>query len=137
MKVVQECKTGFRWEIRRCIDCGEVFIAKNARSVRCLDCRSKYHKEVMRQYRLQEKAAGKKAKAEVKKEPKPVKEEPKNVIDESKICKKIETCYYGGKMGAEHICDFLSKTGTRRPCKAGECYFYKKKGSDDEQSGNT
>ena len=127
----QTCKTGYRWEIKKCIDCGKEFVCKNARSVRCIDCRVIYNKEMMRQYKLQIKEDAEKKKAEmpvVKEEkPKPVKAKPKKVVDNSNICKKIKSCYYGGKMGAEHICDFLSKTGSRRPCKAGECYFYKRK----------
>lgn len=119
MEEIQTYK-GFRWEKRKCVDCGKEFICKNPRSVRCLDCREVYHKEQVRQYKQKEKEA-----------------ELKTTTDDLNICKKIKSCYYGGYMGAEHICDYLGKTGVRRPCKAGECYFYKRKGRKNEQDRNS
>lgn len=109
MEEKQTRKTGFR-ENRKCVDCGKEFIAKNPRSVRCHECRIVYHREHQREYEQKKR------------------ELTAKTSDDLNICKKIKSCYYGGKMGAEHTCDYLAITGTRRPCKAGECYFYKKKG---------
>ena len=60
-------------------------------------------------------------------EAKKYKEEPADEEYNPNICNRIKTCVYGGKMGAEHICDYLMKTGCRRPCLAGECVMYKRK----------
>lgn len=47
--------------------------------------------------------------------------------DNPDICKKAKTCYYGGDIYSFTFCDYLTITGVRRPCKAGECVMYKRK----------
>lgn len=109
--------TGFRWEKRKCVDCGKEFIAKQNKSVRCHDCRLTYNRKWQREW------AEKKRAGEIKlKRPKK---------DDPNICDRIETCYYGGFAGPIHICDYLEITKTKRPCKPGEeCVMYKKKGNE-------
>lgn len=112
--IQQTCKTGFRWEYRNCIDCGKKFIAKAHNSVRCLDCRYKYNLKMAREYQQK------------KKETEEVANPP---VDKNlNICKKIRSCQYGGQMGAVPICDYLSRKGYRRPCPAGKCTEFKRKG---------
>ena len=133
MKELQQpYKNGMRWEYRNCVDCGKKFIAKNPRSVRCLDCRDIYHKEQVRIYNIN--LAKERKKAPWIKEARKKLEKKIDVIDEynPNICDRIESCVYGGWMGMTRICDFLKKTGHKRPCKAGECVMYKRKGKDDE-----
>lgn len=132
MKELQQpYKNGMRWEYRTCVDCGKKFIAKNPRSVRCLDCRLVYHREQVRIYN-QLLAQERKAPWIKKEQKKPEKE--KQVMDDydPNICDRIESCVYSGWMGTTQICDFLKKTGHKRPCKAGECVMYKRKGNEDE-----
>jgi hypothetical protein len=101
---------GFKWEYRDCIDCGKKFIAKNYNSVRCFECQAIH-------------------KAQTEREKRQRRRDEKNSKNNSLyICKKIKHCAYGGKMGAEHICDFLNKKGYKRPCPAGACTEYKRKG---------
>lgn len=145
---MEEKKNAYGWQEKRCIDCGKEFLAKSPNQTRCTDCRIIYKREYMRKYskeqRKRERAAIVAAREEMglpanmkrgprsNSTPKPVKK-----TDDPNICKKIKSCYYGGYMGAEHICDYLGKTGVRRPCKAGECYFYKRKGRKNEQDRNS
>ena len=114
MEEIQTCKKGFRWEKRKCVDCGKEFIAKQSKSVRCPDCRVIYNKKQQQEWARKHRAG--------ELTPKPKKKHDPN------ICTKIASCYYGGYMGAIRICDYLAKTGVSRPCLAGECYFYKRKG---------
>lgn len=117
-------RSGFRWETRKCIDCGKEYIAKSPRALRCLDCRIIRERQLQRECERRRYA---REKAQMREKPK-VKPKAKPKVDESNICKRIKSCYYGGKMGAEHICNYLEITGVRRPCKAGECVMYKRKG---------
>lgn len=102
---LQQNGAGFRWEKRKCVDCGKEFIAKNPRLVRCPECRPSYNMEQSKKWH----------------------EENKETAQSSSVCKKIRTCYYGGSMGAVDICDYLAITGTRRPCPAGDCVMYKRR----------
>lgn len=128
---MEEKKKGYYREKKKCIDCGKVFTAKHPKTVRCMDCRYKHHLETVKK--------NNKARSEAKTEAREKKRKKKE--RDPNICKKIKSCYYGGYMGAERICDYLGKTGVRRPCKAGECYFYKRKGKErcknDVKTANT
>lgn len=107
MDEVQTSKYGFRWQKRKCVDCGKEFIAKTATSVRCIDCRTTHVKEMQRNYKR------------TPPKPKPQEKDPN-------ICTKIKSCKYGYSFGTP-ICDYLLITGHRRPCPAGECTVYKRK----------
>ena len=104
---------GFKWEKRKCVDCGKEFIAKQNKSVRCLDCRMIYKKDWQREYQRDYNAGLVKPKEEEKHDP--------------NVCEKSESCYYGDFAGRIPICNFLKITKSRRPCKAGDCVMYKRK----------
>jgi hypothetical protein len=121
-------------EKRNCVDCGEEFIAKQVKAVRCPKCRKAYKIEQDKKYN---KARYEKERAEIIAERKAMGlpldlrackrlKENKEEYDPN-VCGKIKSCYYGGKMGAMHICDYLGITGVRRPCPAGDCVMYKRR----------
>lgn len=101
----------FRWEKRKCVDCGKEFIAKHARSVRCPDCRVIHNREQAKKWLADNR----------KSEPK---EPPGRNPD---ICTKAGSCKYGIKVYGMKCCDYLAITGHKRPCRAGECTVYKRK----------
>lgn len=105
--------TGFKWEKRKCIDCGKEFIAKQNKSVRCLDCRLTYNRAWQRDWQEKYRAGEITPKKAEKYDP--------------NVCNKIRTCYYGEYAGRVPICNYLEITGTIRPCKAGDCVMYKRK----------
>ena len=110
----------FHWEKRICVDCGNEFIAKSPKSTRCLECRLVREKERKRKYDSERYTEVKELRHKAKQ---------KKEADDKNICKRRKSCYYGGKAGAEYICDYLAITGVRRPCPAGsECVMYKRKG---------
>lgn len=111
MDEVQTSKYGFRWEKRKCVDCGKEFIAKSAKSVRCIDCRAIHTKQQQKKW----------AQANRYSELKPTKAKDPN------ICTKPKTCKYGGYAGSIPICDYLHITGHKRPCPAGDCVMFKRK----------
>lgn len=111
MDEVQTSRYGFRWQKRKCVDCGKEFIAKAAKSVRCLDCRAEHAREQARKWQRENKG----------KEPK----EPP--VKNPDICTKPVSCKYGTTTGGLKHCDYLMITGHKRPCRAGECTVYTRK----------
>lgn len=99
-----------------CIVCGKPFIKKHpTMQIRCPDCQKEYLE--MRQ-RERRKA---KRKNKMKKDP--------------HECTRKGSCFYAGAAGVIKTCDYMVKTGERRPCPVQGCTVYKRKRRDSEKGG--
>lgn len=90
----------------KCDDCEKMYIKSYPAQVRCPDCQKAYNlkrqKERYRQLREQR-----------RKDP--------------NECGRKGSCKYAGYAGAVQICDYMCKTGHKRPCPVKGCTEYKRK----------
>lgn len=127
-----------------CLDCGKEFTARSALQVRCTECQAVYKKAHAKEYakeRYWKERSAIIAEREAmglptrkKTGPKTGKKPAEKKKGDPNICKRTETCYYGGITGCLPICDFLAITGSRRPCPVKGCCLYKRKGRRNERN---
>ena len=128
---------------KKCLDCGKEFTVRSALQVRCTECQAVHKKAHAKEYAKErywrERAAiisereamGLPARKKTGPTPKP---KPAKKKKDPNVCTKMKSCAYGGYLGATPICDYLSKAGEKRPCKAGECTVYKRKGREKHKN---
>ena len=95
-----------------CKDCGILIEKKHPLTERCPKCHKEYRKREQKKYYQKKKEA-------------------KRVVPEVTVCKKTESCIYGGITGGLRICDYLGITGHSRNCPIEGCTKYEEKGGSD------
>lgn len=90
-----------------CEDCKKLYLKKHPKSVRCPECQKEYNRVRQREYYRE------KARVEVQKDP--------------HICARAKSCEYGGTLSGCSCCDYMLKTGHKRPCPVKGCTEYKRK----------
>lgn len=108
-------RRGFPPRPRRCDDCGQIYMQKAAKQVRCEECQKKHlAKRVKEREDLKLKKTDYKA-WKIKHDP--------------NVCNKVKKCEYGTLCGGTWICDYREIEGRKRPCPVKGCTEFRRKQS--------